>query len=29
MEGVRKGENQEDIERGEKDATPKRKLGEE
>jgi hypothetical protein len=29
MEGVRKGENQEDIERGEKHTAPKRKLGEE
>jgi hypothetical protein len=29
MEGVRKGENQEDIESGKKDTAPKRKLGEE
>ena len=29
MEGVRKGEDQEDIERGKKDAAPKRKLREE
>lgn len=29
IEGVRKGENKEDIERGKKDAAPKRKLGKE
>jgi hypothetical protein len=29
MEGVRKGENQKDIERGKKDAAPKRKFREE